>query len=263
MNVFRTLVAVLAVSFVLVPVDAAAKSPPSTKSPTGKKRPDTSATSPALDAMVVCVADMKSNPNPANATESVYLDYVYRRDLAIAADPKVKDFDASLESIRDLTPTKLFPACDKYYADYTSGVGAADLPLSSNCPSSADFFMRSVPKRIEESKVAPNPKAIYTPGQRDQFRKDAGNAVHSARTAHENARYALFSQFATQFGARCASNDRFKKAFAPVKQRFDANEAAVVQRETELGVRPVVAKNGTVSYVRISDGAAIRNPSDI
>jgi hypothetical protein len=264
MNV-RTLVAALAVSLVFVPAEAAAKwTAPNTKSPSGKKRPDTNATSPMIDALLGCTAEMKANPKPGNASESAYQDYVYRRDNALAADPKVKEFDASLHQVHDLVPSKLVPACDKYFADYASGVGAAELPLSADCPSAAEAFLKLTPKKIEDSKIAPNPKAIYTKTERDQFRRDAGSAINTARFAHENARHALFLVYPGAYGAKCATNDRFKKAFLPTKQRFDANEAALVARETELGVRPVVnAKDGTFTWVRIANGATVTNASDI
>jgi hypothetical protein len=216
-----------------------------------------------MDAFAVCESEMQANPKkPASASESAYQDYVYRRDTALAADPKVKDFDASLDPMRDWTPTKLLPVCDKYFADYTSGVGATDLPLSSSCD--ASYSMRVVTKKLADTRIGPNPKAELTAGQRDQYRRDAGSALYLARFSLEAARYTYFSKFPTATGgARCASNDRFKKAFVPVKQAFDSAEAAVAARETEMGVKVVIAANGTVSYLRLANNQPISNPSDI
>jgi hypothetical protein len=62
--------------------------------------------------------------------------------------------------------------------------------------------------------------------------------ISNVRQAFATAWFVLFSKY-DGLTARCATNDKFKKAFAPVKQEYDRIEAAIAAVETARGVKNV------------------------
>lgn len=208
-----------------------------TKSPTGKARPKVEATSPMLDALTGCKSTMQGAPNPANAGEAAYSHYFDRRDAAIAADPAVKDFDASLHPEVDYTPTKMLPICNKYFTDYATGVGAQSTPLSANCASLVQTWLKLATNQLANARSDHRPQTLQ-----------------GARGHLESARYAMYSTVETMQGGRCATPDKTKLAFAPLKQAFDQLEPQFIQLETTAGIKFAGAPNGVVGYIKIASG---------
>ncbi len=208
------------------------------KSPTKKPSPSWEVRMAALTALDGCATAMAAHGSKsALATDDEYFTYTSGRDAAVAKDAAIVAFDASLARSRDRTPSKMFPVCTKYFADYAAGVGAADAPLSTYCEARVRPFLRQATDNLAEF-------------QRQGLKN---GRISMARSNLESARFGLRGgQFSGPIG-HCSLNDNFKKAMAPMKTVFAALEAQIVAAETAKGIKFVPIDNkdlGTgTSYV--------------
>jgi hypothetical protein len=195
---------------------AGAYTAPIVKSPTGKAVPKNNDARNAIrHAFSSCTDSMRDKPNPANATEAKYQEYIQWRGWIDKLEPGDTAYDASIDYVTDMTPSKFIPKCDKYFGDYAAGVGAADLPLSPDC----------------EGRIKPFVKLA------NDFAKN-GSKVGDIRMNVEHVRLALYGKYDMGFVVpRCDTNDKFKKAFAPIKAQYDALEAMVTPLETAKGLK--------------------------
>ena len=208
------------------------------KSPTKKPAPNLTVRIMGIGVLDTCKSAMTAhNGNPGLATDSEYYDYTSKRDELVAKDPTITAFDASLANSHDVTPSKMFPVCNKYFADYTSGVNAAPLPLTSVCDANAKSFLKQTVDNLADYKAHKGSQYAY---------------VQSPRRSLENARFAMLKTGGGPMG-HCALNDRFKTAFAPLKAQLDSLETQILAEETAKGIKFVPVDNKDlgvgISYV--------------
>jgi hypothetical protein len=212
------------------------------KSPTGKAQPKWEVRTAALGLLDACNTVMTSHANnPALATDDEYIAYTTARDAVVAKDANITAFDASLALSRDRTPSKMFPVCTKYFNDYVAGVNATDAPLSQFCVARVNPFLKMAGERLADYQKA-GPKLGH---------------ISQARGMLESARFGMMK---TGFGpvGHCSMNDKFKKAFAPLKAQLDAMETQIVAAETAKGIKFAPVDNGNLgvgtSYVDLKTG---------
>jgi hypothetical protein len=228
---------------------------PVTTSPTGKPVPKSSdARSMVRKAARACGDAMRAQPIAAQADEASYQIYVISREWAAKLEPGIMTYDASLDAFEDITPSKIFPTCDRYFGDYASGVGAADLPLSQLCIGRAQPYLKQAEGRLAA--------------------QSAGGRVGFTRSGLEQARIVLYSKYdqGLLFG-RCATNDKFKKAFLPLKQKYDQLDASISALEAAKGIKfvpvpdtlpnPLSPQTGLMllHYNDLKTGQAVANAS--
>jgi hypothetical protein len=194
------------------------------KSPTKKPPPNLTVRIMGIGVLDTCKSAMTAhNSNPGLATDSEYYGYTSKRDELVAKDPTITAFDASLANSHDVTPSKMFPACNKYFADYASGVNAAALPLSDVCDKNAKAFLKQTVDGLADYRA-------------HKF------SIVSARRALETARFTMLKSGGGPMG-HCALNDKFKTAFAPLKAQLDSLETQILAEETAKGIKFVPVDN--------------------
>lgn len=214
------------------PITAFAQQLQVTESPTKKPRPKSlEAISQVRTAIDICKTNMTAHSDTsALISDDDYFTYTAARDAAAVAEPTILVFDASLDYHVERTPSKWFPKCTTYYANYASGVGAADLALTPLCHGRVDPLFK------------------WTASALADYQATASQAAHGklggARGQLETLRFALFKTGNAGPIGHCSINDRFKKAWAPLKQQFDTLEAQIIAAETAKGVQFVSTDNG-------------------
>jgi hypothetical protein len=209
-----------------VPGVPAAASVPTAATGGATYQPDDGDAKTNFGAAISICAGWKGR-SPGELADSDYHDYVEKRDSAVSADPKITTWNTKYLGY---VPSEMFPFCEKISGDYAGGVDADKKPMGDMCKRSTDVRLDSIINN-------------YYP----TFKKSglSNGSAWFARKDLEAARwYMYFGQGFNPQGRGCAMNDRYKKAFAPIKAKFDQAEALVKEIETARGVRFEKVENG-------------------
>ncbi len=178
-------------------------------------------------AMNACAHPLRYVADGKNVAESVSMsDYSKFKSNYAEALAQKSDIDQYEGVVYGKKVSDVLPACVKLMKDYETGVGAKDLPVSSNCEKNVEARLKPIlPGGAYHSRLS---------------------TVWFARKDLESARYRMYlhDDGFKSGGATCDANDQFKDAFAAIKQRFDEAEAQVKKWEAERGVE----------FYRVEDG---------
>jgi hypothetical protein len=182
--------------------------------------------------------------SPGDLADFEYHDYVEKRDAAIAADPQITHWNTKYLGY---IPSEMFPTCEKISSDYANGVDAEKKPMGEMCKRVTDLRLNSI---IDN----------YYP----TFKKDGlGNGTAwFARKDLEAARwYMYFGQGFNPQGRGCAMNDRYRKAFTPIKAKFEQAERLVREIEAARGIRFEKVENGNhVVFIDLKSNQPVQYP---
>lgn len=189
-----------------------------------------------------CISFMRTK----KVTDVDYWKYVESREEAVKIDPRVLTTE---EKVSGKVPKEVIPICDKLVDDYAKGIGYEDDPVSSVCSG-------NITKRLD-----PIEKTYYA-----QFKADG--AAHAkawlARKDLEAARWYITSKEGFRTGGRtCEVNASLKKAFAPLKEKFDKTEALVKEIEQAKGVRfGGIRNNNFIVFIDLKTGKEVAKADD-
>lgn len=178
-------------------------------------------------ALRTCKTAMKKSVG--ELSEADYHSYVDGRDAGLKEDPKLPTWDVKYLEVEK--PSQLYPLCQKFFSDYAAGVDAEKQPrLSNTCEKNTSSRLDTI-----INKNYPEFKA----------KGSAFVGAWFARKDLEAARYYMFqTQGYATGGAPCNINDHFKKAFAPIQEKFNKAEALVKEIEAGKGIRFEKIENG-------------------
>jgi hypothetical protein len=203
----------------------------------GYDPPQTSAKTAFGQAISRCAGYIKSNKSPGEVDESDYQEYISLRDEALAADPKLVEWD---KPYLGMMPGELYPQCEKLFADYVAGIDADRKPtLDKSCAHNVESRLNGITQ-------------IYYP----EFEKKgvSGVRLFHPRKDLEAARFYMYKREGWYTTGGCASNDHYKPAFAPLVDKFQQVEALVKKMEQAKGARfERVERKGTASSLIFVD----------
>ena len=185
----------------------------------------------------ICAPYIRDKKSPGDVSESDYQEYLQLRDAGLAEDPKLPEWD---KPYLGKVVSEFYPKCEKLFADYAAGVDAEKKP---NLLTSCDHNVKSRLSSITDT---------YYP----DFEKEGAKTTKlwHARKDLEAARYYLFKKDGWYTTGGCATNDQYKKKFAPLKESFLAAEKLVEKIEAAKKVKfAKVKREGTTSDLMWTD----------
>jgi hypothetical protein len=203
----------------------------------GYDPPQTPAKTSFGRAISICSQYVNSNKSPGDVSESDYQDYIRLRDEALAADPKLVEWDTPYLG---KVAKDLYPRCEKLASAYVAGVDAEKKPtLLTSCAHNTEARLNTIMQTYypEFEKKGAGATSLFLP------RKDL-----------EAARYYMYKKDGWYTTGGCATNDHYKAAFAPLIEKFQQAEALVKKMEQAKGVRfERVERKGTASSLIFVD----------
>ena len=182
----------------------------------------------------ICAPYINDKKGPGDVSEADYQEYLELRDIGLAEDPKLPEWD---KAYLGRVPKEYFPKCEKLFSDYAKGVDAEKKPtLLTSCEHNVKSRLTSITE-------------TYYP----DFEKKGAETTQlwHARKDLEAARFYMYKKDGWYTTGGCATNDQYKKKFSPLKEIFAAAEKLVEKIEAAKNVRFAgVERKGTASSLK-------------
>jgi hypothetical protein len=195
---------------------------------------ESSGHSSAAEALSTCEDILKASPSPGLVDYQKFRDYMSKLDDAKASDPDIMKKALQVKTYLGMHPAVEFPKCTALLEQYVKGVDAEKQPaVDATCAHNIDRSLSDLGD------------------QAANWKKDKSGSISLMRMDLEQARSMMFwtTNLKTP-GARCAPNDQFKKAFAPLAGKLKQAEQTAVTVEQAAGVKFTGIKGGnTLVYV--------------
>jgi hypothetical protein len=182
----------------------------------------------------ICSPYINDKKSPGDVSEADYQEYLTLRDAGLAEDPKLPEWD---KAYLGRVPKEYYPKCEKLFSDYAAGVDAEKKPtLLTSCEHNVQSRLTSITN-------------TYYP-EFEQKGAEAAKLWH-ARKDLEAARFYMYKKDGWYTTGGCATNDQYKKKFAPLKEAFLAAAKLVEKMEAAKDVRFAgVERKGTASSLK-------------